>query len=50
MRAGDEFAAETVRSIRPTDGLHTRFLDQVLGRHASRDFERGTPIAWEIIG
>lgn len=50
MRAGDEFTAETVRSIRPADGLHTRFLDQVLGRHASRDIERGTPLAWELVG
>ncbi len=50
MRAGDEFTAETVRSIRPADGLHTRFLDQVLGRHASRDIARGTPLAWDLVG
>ncbi len=49
MRAGDEFTAETVRSIRPADGLHTRFLDQILGRHASRDIERGTPLAWDLV-
>ncbi len=49
MRAGDEFTAETVRSIRPADGLHTRFLDQILGRHASRDIARGTPLAWDLV-
>lgn len=49
MRAGEEFTVETVRSIRPADGLHTRFLDQVLGRHASRDIERGTPLAWNLV-
>ncbi len=49
MESGDEFTEQNVRSIRPGHGLHTRYLTQVLGRHASRDIPRGTPLAWNLI-
>jgi N-acetylneuraminate synthase len=50
MRAGESFTAESVRSIRPGHGLHTRYLDLVLNRRATRDIARGTPLTWELIG
>jgi N-acetylneuraminate synthase len=50
VRAGEMFTEGNVRSIRPGHGLHTRYLKEVLGRTASRDIERGTPLAWEMIG
>lgn len=50
MKTGDRFTKENVRSIRPGFGLHPRHLDQVLGRCASRDIERGSPLAWELVG
>jgi len=46
IKAGDVFTAKNIRSIRPGYGLHTRFLPQVLGRHAATDLARGTPLAW----
>lgn len=50
IRAGERFTSENVRSIRPGHGLHTRHLEQVLGRHAARDITRGTPLAWDLVG
>ena len=50
MEAGEEFTEENVRSIRPGYGLHTRYLNQVLGREACYDVERGTPFGWKSIG
>jgi pseudaminic acid synthase len=47
MRAGEVFTGENVRSIRPGHGLNTRYLDEVLGRRAARDIERGTPLNWD---
>jgi sialic acid synthase SpsE len=44
MRAGDEFTEKTIRSIRPSNGLHTRYLTAVLGRRATCDLKRGTPL------
>jgi sialic acid synthase SpsE len=49
LKKGESFTEENVRSIRPGHGLHTRHLRQVIGKTASRDIERGTPLAWELI-
>jgi pseudaminic acid synthase len=49
VKAGEVFTADNVRSIRPGHGLHTRYLDQVLGRRAARDIERGTPLSWDLV-
>ncbi|HRE48057.1 MAG TPA: pseudaminic acid synthase [Aggregatilineales bacterium] len=49
MKAGEAFTAETVRSIRPGHGLHTRHLGEVLGRVARRDIVKGTPLSWDLV-
>lgn len=48
VRKGDMFTAQNVRSIRPADGLHPRHLDEVLGKRAACDIERGTPLQWSL--
>ena len=50
MRADEVFSEENIRSIRPGYGLHTRYLKDVLGRRATQDISRGTPLSWELIG
>ncbi len=50
VRAGEVFTRENVRSIRPGHGLSPRYLETILGRKAVRDLERGTPLAWHLIG
>jgi pseudaminic acid synthase len=50
MEQGERFTSANVRSIRPAHGLHTRFLDQVLGRRAAVKIARGTPLSWGIVG
>jgi pseudaminic acid synthase len=49
VRAGEPFTERNVRSIRPAAGLHTRQLDDVLGKLAACDLPRGTPLAWEHV-
>jgi N-acetylneuraminate synthase len=49
VKAGDVFTSRNVRSIRPGHGLHTRHLNDVLGRRAARDIPRGTPLSWDLI-
>ncbi len=48
IKAGELFTAENVRSIRPGHGLHTRYVDKVLGRRAARDIARGEPLDWSM--
>jgi pseudaminic acid synthase len=49
VKRGGTFTAENVRSIRPGHGLHPRHLNEVLGKRATRDAERGTPLSWELV-
>jgi len=49
MKTGEVFTEENVRSIRPGYGLHTRYIDMVMGRRAARDISRGTPLTWDFI-
>lgn len=49
VKVGEPFTLENVRSIRPGHGLHTRYLEHILGRMAARDIPRGTPLSWDII-
>lgn len=49
MKAGDFFTENNVRSIRPGNGLEPKYLNDVLGKRASRDIERGTPLSFNDI-
>ena len=49
IRQGEAFTANNVRSIRPGQGLHTRYLPQVLGRVAALDLVAGTPLSWDLV-
>ena len=50
VRRGEKFTPENVRVIRPGYGLHPRFLEVVLGKTASVDISRGTPLSWDLVG
>lgn len=47
--AGEALTSANVRSIRPGAGLLPKHLDEVLGKRAARDLERGTPLDWTMV-
>jgi pseudaminic acid synthase len=49
MKAGEFFTKDTIRVIRPGNGLAPKHLDSVLGKRASREIKRGTPVTWELL-
>ena len=49
VKAGEILTEEQVRSIRPGNGLAPKHLDDILGKPAARDLQRGEPFAWEMI-
>ncbi len=49
VQAGELLTADNVRSIRPGDGLHPRYLHEVLGCRARQYIPRGTPLAWNLV-
>lgn len=49
VKQGDAFTPENVRSIRPGYGLHTKYYEDILGKHATMDLKKGTALAWKHI-
>ena len=49
IQEGEILTPENIRSIRPGNGLHTMYYEQVLGRKAKHFLKKGTPLAWELI-
>ncbi|WP_423824438.1 pseudaminic acid synthase [Salinibacter ruber] len=49
VNEGERFTEENVRSIRPGNGLHPRFYEEVIGMSASKEVARGTPLQWEMV-
>jgi pseudaminic acid synthase len=49
IKKGELLTEENVKSIRPSNGLHTKFYEEILGKTARFDLEKGTPLSWDII-
>jgi len=49
VKAGEKITPENVKSIRPSHGLHTRYITQITGQLFKRDVTRGTPLVWDMI-
>lgn len=49
MKKGERFTAKNVRSIRPGNGMAPKFYRSVLGKRATRDIVRGTPLAKKLV-
>jgi pseudaminic acid synthase len=49
VRKGEVFTEKNVRSVRPGFGLHPSQINMVLGKRASRDVQKGTPLQTEMI-
>ncbi|WBY00900.1 pseudaminic acid synthase [Ramlibacter tataouinensis] len=50
VRAGETFSPENLRIIRPGAGLAPKYWHLVLGRKATRDARKGTPLSWDLVG
>lgn len=44
IKKGELFSTSNVRSVRPAKGLHTRYLNEILGKVATNDLNFGTPL------
>jgi pseudaminic acid synthase len=49
IKKGQMFTKQNLRSIRPGNGLHPRHFQEVLGKRAACDVERGTALNWELV-
>jgi pseudaminic acid synthase len=48
IRAGEVYTEKNIRIIRPGDGLLPKYYDNIIGRVAKTNIERGTPFNWDL--
>lgn len=49
IKKGEVLTEENIRSIRPGFGLHPRYYKDILGKRATQDIKKGTPLSWGMI-
>jgi pseudaminic acid synthase len=49
IKSGEIFTAINLRSVRPGFGLHPKYYNQLLGKKASTDIEKGTRMSLDFI-
>lgn len=49
IEKGETLTPDNVRSIRPGHGLPPKYLEQILGKKAKVDIEKGTPLGWDLV-
>ena len=46
---GEVFTNENVKSIRPAFGIKTKYINDIIGKKAVREVQKGTPMSWDLI-
>lgn len=49
VKKGDIISEKNIKSIRPGDGMHPKYLNVVLGKTFKQDIKKGTPLKDELI-
>jgi pseudaminic acid synthase len=49
VSTGEVLTEENIRSIRPGNGMHPRYLSNVLGKKAKEKIKKGTPLKWQLV-
>jgi len=49
IKKGEPFTPENVRSIRPANGLSTKYYEEILFKKASLDIDKGTPFREDML-
>jgi pseudaminic acid synthase len=49
IEAGEKFSKDNIRTIRPSYGLAPKFIDEIIGKVATKKILRGTPLEWTMI-
>ncbi|OUU22485.1 MAG: pseudaminic acid synthase [Candidatus Endolissoclinum sp. TMED37] len=47
IKKGELFTESNINSIRPGLGLPVKYLSKIIGREASENIKKGTPISWD---
>ncbi len=49
IKAGEMITEDNMKAIRPGDGLHPKYYNDLIGRKVAVDIKLGTPVDWNFI-
>lgn len=49
IKKGERFTHDNIRSIRPSYGIQTGYINQIIGKKSLTDIPVGVPLSWEMI-
>ena len=49
IKKGEIFTKDNIKAVRPGLGLHPKYLDDIIGKNASKDIEIGERLSWDLI-
>lgn len=49
INIGDIFTPDNIRIIRPGNGLHPGYYEEIIGKKAKKVINSGTPLSWQIL-
>ena len=49
MKKGDKITKDSLKIIRPSDGLMPKFFEEVLGKEVKVDIKKNTPLTFDMI-
>ena len=47
IKKGQKLTTENIKSIRPNNGLAPKYLNEILGKIATKDLKFGEPLKWD---
>lgn len=48
VKKGEEITPRNLRSVRPSNGLHTKHYKELLGKKAAKNIKKGTPASFDL--
>ena len=49
IKKGEIITEDNVKSIRPSFGLHPKYLNEIIGKKVNKDLEKGTPLVLDMV-
>ena len=49
IKKGEKISQNNIKIIRPSDGLHPKFYDSIIGKKVKKDLKMGDPLNWDLL-
>ena len=49
IKVGKKFTNKNIKSIRPGQGVPPAFIDKLIGKKATKNYKKGTPVSKDMI-